>query len=410
MIPMSFADLLNDSSVSLLAGALDGGLRPLVPYSDEACAFLDSLSKRLLADRQARAYPDVVSLAYWCRRSSLQAKRIEFERREGGRVRLGRGLALHIAPSNVPVNFAFSFVFSLLAGNANVVRVPTKQFGQVDVICRAISEELASHPNLANQNAFVRYPSNKNEITEMLSERADIRMIWGGDATVERIRAMKSAPRCVDIAFSDRYSVAVINACEIRSLDEKSLEQLARAFYNDTYLMDQNACSSPMIVFWLNDSRRARLTFWDAVARYAHNVYGLQPAISVEKYVKLSEDAAGGLVGDLCAKYDGYLTHVDVTKHIHDNPEGSLESLRGRGGYFYEAAIDSIDGLLPLVTSKYQTLSYYGINPADVAQSIATQGVVGFDRIVPIGKALDIDIVWDGHDLAAELSRIISQV
>lgn len=404
---MSFADLFRDPSVSLLAGTLDDGFRPFVPYSDEVCAFLDSLSKRLLADRQTRVYPDVVSFAYWCRRSNVQAKRAEFEQREGNRVRLGRGLAFHIAPSNVPVNFAFSFVFSLLAGNANIVRVPTKQFGQVDVICRAISEELAAYPSLAVQNVFVRYPSTKNEITEMLSERADVRVIWGGDATVERIRAMKSAPRCVDVAFSDRYSAAVINGPEVCSLDEKGLEQLARAFYNDTYLMDQNACSSPMVVFWLHDSRRARLAFWDAVAKYARKTYELQPAISVEKYVKLSEDAAIGIVGEPSTEYDGYLTHVDITQFIHGNPEVSLDSLRGRGGYFYESTIDSIDELLTFATSKYQTLSYFGIDSSDVVYRIADCGHMGFDRIVPIGQALAIDIVWDGYDLAAELSRII---
>lgn len=407
MTPMSFAELLNDSSVRVLAGSFDGEARPLVPYSDDACAFLDDVSKRLLADRRARAYPDVVSFAYWCRRANVLAKRSDFARREEGRARLGRGLALHIAPSNVPVNFAFSFVFSLLAGNANVVRVPSMPFGQVDVICNVVSEGLPSYGSLANQNVFVRYPSSASEITQELSARADVRVIWGGDATVERIRAMRSAPRCVDIAFSDRYSVAFIDGSKVLSLDEKDLGQLARAFYNDTYLMDQNACSSPMVVFWLNDSKKARSAFWGAVASYTRDHYQLQPAISVEKFVKMSEDVANGLVSGACAEYDGYLTHVDITSYVQGNPGAALDELRGRGGYFYEAAVDSIDALLPFASSRYQTLSYYGIDPADVARRVAACGCTGFDRVVPIGKALDIDVVWDGYDLASAMSRIV---
>ena len=31
----------------------------------------------------------------------------------------------------------------------------------------------------------------------------------------------------------------------------------------------------------------------------------------------------------------------------------------------------------------------------------------GIDRIVPIGQALDINFVWDGHDLNRSLTRII---
>lgn len=54
-------------------------------------------------------------------------------------------MALHIAPSNVPVNFAVSMTSSLLAGNCTVVRVSSKRFLQVDVICEAINGLLAGN-------------------------------------------------------------------------------------------------------------------------------------------------------------------------------------------------------------------------------------------------------------------------
>lgn len=40
----------------------------------------------------------------------------------------GRGVAFHIAPSNVAVNFAFSLAAGLLTGNANIVRLSSKPF------------------------------------------------------------------------------------------------------------------------------------------------------------------------------------------------------------------------------------------------------------------------------------------
>ena len=31
----------------------------------------------------------------------------------------------------------------------------------------------------------------------------------------------------------------------------------------------------------------------------------------------------------------------------------------------------------------------------------------GIDRIVPVGRTLDMDVIWDGFDLPNTLSRII---
>ena len=48
---------------------------------------------------------------------------------------IGRGLAYHIAPSNIPINFAYSLVFGLLSGNTNIVRLSSKNFIQIKLLC-----------------------------------------------------------------------------------------------------------------------------------------------------------------------------------------------------------------------------------------------------------------------------------
>lgn len=60
-------------------------------------AFLSDLGAALIADREARACPDVVAFGFFCRRANLEALAREYE----GAVsdRLGRGLSFHIAPS-----------------------------------------------------------------------------------------------------------------------------------------------------------------------------------------------------------------------------------------------------------------------------------------------------------------------
>ena len=152
--------------------------RPLAPYDELACDFLNRLSSQLLADAEAKTYPDVIAFAFWCRRANIEKLKREFAET---RVRLGLGVAFHIAPSNVPVNFAFSFAFALLSGNANIVRVPTRDFAQTRIVCRAINHLFAAEdPKIAAMTVFVRY-SQDDAITGAFSAISDARIIWGGD-------------------------------------------------------------------------------------------------------------------------------------------------------------------------------------------------------------------------------------
>lgn len=392
----------------VLAGALCSDMRPRVPFDDDACSFLDALSRNLLRDSAARTYSDVLSFAYWCRMSNLEAKKRKFV---SGTIdlRLGRGIAFHVAPSNVPVNFAFSFVFSLLAGNANIVRVPSKAFPQVDALCCVIERTLSEFSELANENIFIRYPSG-SDITLRCSEIADIRIIWGGDRTVQTIRSIPSKPRCVDVAFSDRYSLAVVNGLSVLGLESEGLDRLARNFFNDTYLMDQNACSSPMLVCWENDSREARDAFWNAVQEYVNAHYELQPAIAMDKYVQFCEDAIQGRVSESLNGFHGSLVRVDVSS-MFEEPSDAFDvcDLRGKAGYFYETAISSFGDILPHLDERVQTLAYFGEEGmgADLAKQIVCSRTKGIDRVVPIGSAMDIDMIWDGFDLANTLSRVV---
>ena len=109
--------------------------RPDVPFSDDAVEFLDALSSLIMKNPSSRQYPDVITFAFFCRRASLVKMKSDFT---SDKLRLGRGLVFHVAPSNVPVNFAYSLVSGLLAGNMNVVRVSSKSFVQVDIIIKAM--------------------------------------------------------------------------------------------------------------------------------------------------------------------------------------------------------------------------------------------------------------------------------
>lgn len=390
------------SRIKILAGSLDALTNePLSPFSDEALSFFADLSKALREDVRAKALPDVVSFAYWCRKANILRMMQEQQQSSYFSSRLGRGLSFHVAPSNIPVNFAFSYAFALLAGNASIVRVPSKTYIQTKAICGALDSVLSKHPQIAQRTALVSYPAENNTITEELSLLADTRLVWGGDTTIAHITSLPSSPRCKNVVFSDRYSIGVINGAAISSASSAELASLAAKFYNDTYLMDQNACSSPQMIFWQRASSDDKARFWHAIRDYAAGRYELQPQIAIDKYVKLCRDVILGTVQE-SIKYDGLLTVADIGALQPD-----ISGMRGVGGYFYQCDIAELVDIVPLVSERFQTLVYYGYEPKELQSFVLGSRMRGIDRVVPIGDAMDIGIIWDGYNMVSELSRIV---
>ena len=324
---------------------------------------------------------------------------------EDGLLRLGLGLAFHIAPSNVPVNFAFSFAFGLLSGNANIVRAPSKSFPQVDLICNEIKNLLLhkKYAEIQSMTAIVKY-AQKDDLTEFFSANSNARLIWGGDETIRNIRALSTPERCIDIAFSDRYSFCVIEAEAVLALEERKLRQLAEQFYNDSYLMDQNACSSPHLVVWLGELREiARERFWSAVYQVVCKKYDLQLIHVVDKYTGLCQNAIDLKQIRSITRHGNFIYRILIETLPED-----MDTLRGKFGYFYEFDATDINQISHIVNKKFQTLTYFGLKKSDFINFMAKNRFFGIDNITPIGSALDIGVFWDGYDIIRCLSRTIN--
>ena len=373
---------------------------PLRPFDPAVLDCLGEISAAIMKSPVGRQFPDLTAFAFYTRKANLQRLAAALRPDE---TRLGRGLCFHVAPANIPINFAFTWMFSLLAGNANVVRLPSKDFPQVDALLAIITEALGRRPELQERNAFVKYPRTDNETTAAYCRMADCRMIWGGDRTIAAIKALPAMPRCVDICFADRYSVALIDGGAVLAADEAQIARLAEGFYNDTYLMDQNACSSPQVILWEHDSPRARERFWGAVEELAKRKYVLQDAVAVDKYTLFCEEAAGnGNIQSVVRK--GNLLYRVQLKTL--SPD--MIQHRGKAGFFFEYALKDRDELFRVVTEKFQTITQFGIDADSLRRQIVEHHLRGIDRIVPIGQAMDVGVVWDGFDLVRCLSRVVA--
>lgn len=393
--------LMRNANLKYLAGNSIEYVKPVAIFDELVCDFLDQLSKTIRNDVRAKQYPDVLSFAFFCRKANVQRIKKKYEN-DG--VRMGRGLVFHIAPSNVPVNFAFTYVFGLLSGNANIVRVSNKHFTQTDIICDAINElfQLEGYKRIYNQTAIVQY-EHSQEVTDLLSAMADVRVIWGGNHTIEEIKKSPVQTRCVEIVFADRYSIGVMNSDVIMQISEKELKKLASDFYNDTYLMDQNACSTPHLIWWLGEDehkKAAQRRFWNAVFECAGK-YDFPDIKASDKYVMLCKYVMNnsGLSVD---RWENLLYVIS----LKELPE-EITGLRGQYGLFFQYNIESLDELVVHVKKNVQSCLYYGIDSDDIKQMVIDNGIPGIDRVVEFGHGLDIGVIWDGYDLVREMSRII---
>src|SRR3990167_8334030 len=238
----------NEDKLRYLVGSRDIEVVPREIFSDVICDFLNDLARVLRTCVEAQAFPDVQTFAFWIRKANYL--RLKEQCTTIKQERIGRGLVFHIAPSNVPINFAYTLVFGMMSGNVNIVRTSSKAFPQVDIICKSINRLVSDKYNwLARQICGLKYEASK-EITDYFSRICHARVIWGGDNTIQEIRKSLIMPRAVELNFADRFSFAIVNPEVILQLDCIALNKLAVAFYNDTYLMDQNACTVPHILFW----------------------------------------------------------------------------------------------------------------------------------------------------------------
>ncbi|NBO19791.1 MAG: acyl-CoA reductase [Proteobacteria bacterium] len=392
--------------VRVIAGCSLADLQPkaLPPYAPEAVAFLTAWSKQLLARPDIRAYPDAASFAYWCRRANLARLQRALGREQ---LRMGRGVALHIAPANVPVNFAYSFAFGLLSGNANIVRVPESLPAQADVLC-AVAKDLltrAEHARIAAMTTLLSYPRD-DAITQCLSAVADVRLLWGGDQTIQHLRRMPASPRCVDIAFADRYSLCLLSAPAVLAAESKALQELSADFYNDVFLLDQNACSSPHLILWQGTAQEveaAQVRFWNAMQALLHTKGQSSGIHAVDKYTHLCRTAIQVKGAKATPTADNRVFRVALP----ELPENIAEH-RGRFGFFFETIDNDLEQLRRIVNTRYQTLTCFGVDPNVLAETVVSHGLAGIDRVVPVGKALDIGVIWDGYDLIRNMSRIVA--
>jgi hypothetical protein len=378
---------------------------PLESLSPSAVLFLAELSERLLASVESRRNPEFVALAYWLRRANLQRIVDAHEPADAQLIRVARGMAFHVVPANVDTIALYSFALSLLAGNLNVVRVSNRLGERLSFVLREMSE-LMQQPRwseIGGRNRFITYPHD-SEASRYLSQAADVRILWGGNATVSSLRAVPACPDTHDIVFPDRFSYCVVDAAAYLGMDASQQQRHADAFFNDAYWFDQKACSSPSIVYFVGDEDRcvqASRVFWGQLRETLTGKRWASPMAHAMNHLVFGYEL---LAEAQCASYtplpadEPHFVHVSDTAH---------RPMMCGGGMFVESYLSALEDLSPLVQASDQTLTYVGFDRSDIQAFARQLRGKGLTRFVPVGQALAFSEYWEGYDLIEEMTRLV---
>ena len=357
-------------------------------FSRDSMNFLAAWAQNIRALPRPETTPALAAFAFWCRPNSLEGMKRQYE----GKQYTGRGICLQYVPSNIPALFAYSLAAAILAGNSVVVRLSDRLGGETQTFLDSLNDTIEEKPMWKRRIVLIRYGHEK-EITDWLSARCDVRVIWGGDKAVAQIQESPVQEGAAQLVFPNRRSMAVISSGAV--ITEENIEDVARYFYNDTYLTDQNACSSPGILCWVGneaETELARVKFWKAVSDHLEGRYEIGADMAVLKLEQAMVMAANGLCVKAAVK-DNRITRVQASA-----PEPCLWEYTMPCGFFIELSLKNVREIRPLLIPICQTISYYGIPGNEVNSGCGTF------MTAPMGHTLDFSLNWDGHDLIREMS------
>lgn len=375
----------------------------LKPFEERIITFFDQFSKAILSNKQINKIPEIVALAFWLRKANLLKMKEENRHLFTNNLyKLSpRGTVFHICPANVDTMFIYSMAVSVLMANKNILRVSGRMNApQITFLFELLNKNIEQNPEFADYISILKYDHN-DEITKYISERAAVRVIWGGDQTIEKLKAIGSASRTKDIVFPDRISILCVESEKYNCLTKEEIELFGKNFFNDAYTFDQKGCSSPQSIFIMGE-------------KTANDICINNMQAHLSSYIKDKYEADAASIASLKLNYivDEAIENNTFTVTgnnlltflIREKYTPLLQHTCG-GGAFTIYSVSNAAEIKEYITPKLQTISYFGLTPSNLQKLKELSNGEGIDRIVPIGSALEFYYLWDGYNLFDELCK-----
>lgn len=393
---------LSKYQIDLILG--DKIIKPLIlkPFDNNIVDFFLDLSNLIIFGKGNRNHKDLIYFGSFLREKNQYRVDNEFKLN-----RLARGLVLHICTENVPLNFAYSLFFGLLYGNTNLVKLPEKNFTQNTILINYIIKllKIKKYSYLKKYIYLFKFDKNVNT-SNYLSSISDVRMIWGSDKTIAIFKKFETKSRVVDLFFSSRKSICLIDLSSFKKMSNTDQETICEKFFKDNMFFDQLGCSSPNTIIWLtkNTQTSDKLInlFWKKFLNIFKEKYDIDFFQSSKRFEMLSEIVISEKGFKSISSFNDFFYVLD-----HDYNNFDIDLLRSYSGIFHQFKIDKLESLKFFSSKSIQTLATCGINKEKIFNTILKNSLPGIDRIVDLGESLKMSQKWDGYDLKNTLTRVI---
>ncbi len=401
---------ISSAAVKLRQAVLDAEISP-----NDVMTVFDSWAKSLDA-RELDDMPGIVFLRMWLRRGTLEpiiARELGSNGLHGGWTEYGRakckafpvGVVGHWPAGNVEIQPILSMTCALLGGNAALVRIPS---GLVDLTRRLMGKLVQSDPGeILTQRIFMAaFEHGRQDLHEAMAQAVDGAMIWGGEEAVLQIRALPFPHWARVVVFGPRISVAAMDAGAWGNPDEQ--ESWCRRIARDVWQFDQQACSSPQVLFLEKGTGQSIAQFLPF----------LQRAFETENQAHPRRTIPAALTSAICHARASWL--LKDTSHQAVFPKGpDWTLLLGSGSDLPQPiqgrtlTVLEVDDLLDPVLKFDGNVQTLGLGMADAEKERKLAwlaGRKGVDRIVKLGRMHVFVPPWDGVDLIRPMVRMVRHV
>jgi len=401
---------ISGAAVRLRQAVLEAEISP-----NDVMNVFEAWASRLDA-REFSDAPGIPFLRMWLRRGTLEpiiARELGPNGLHGGWSEYGHakckafpvGVVGHWPAGNVEIQPILSMTCALLGGNAALVRIPS---GLVDLTQRLMEKLVESdRDQLLTPRIFMAgFNHERRDLQEAMAQAVDGAMIWGGEEAVLQIRALPFPHWARVAVFGPRMSVAAMDAGAWGNPDQRDAWCLRVA--RDVWQFDQQACSSPQVLFLEKGNGNSTAQFLAA----------LRQAFETENRAHPRRTIPAALTSAICHARASWLLKDTAHQAVFpQTPDWTL--LLGSGSDIPQPiqgktlTVLEVDDLLDPVSKfdgNVQTLGLGMADPEKERKLALLAGKKGVDRIVKLGRMHVFVPPWDGMDLIRPMVRMVRHV
>ncbi len=362
------------------------------------------------------AIPGVAFLRLWLRRGTLEsivvrelgAEGLHGRWREEHSARLRAfplGVVGHWPAANIEIQPLLSMSCALIGGNGCLVRVPPGLVAQT----RTLIEKLREIPDggrLLERICLLSFEHERADLQRAMAAAVDGAMIWGGAEAVTQIRSLPFPPWARLSVFGPRLSVAAMDGKSWSAGPDR--ETWCRRLARDVWQFDQQACSSPQVLFLERCAAGDLAEFADVLAGAFRTENRLHPRQSIRP----------ALTSAICLSRAAWL--LDDSTHRALFPatpdwtlllgEGTTVPSPTQGRTLSVLLVDDLLEPIARFDGMVQTLGLAVGDDAKEAALTQAAGRNGVDRIVKLGRMHVFGSPWDGADLIRPMVRLVRHV